>query len=467
MTIDVKVPVLAESVPDATLLEWRKQPGDAVEKDEILIELETDKVVLEVPAPEAGVLAEILKHTGDTVLSQEVLARIDSGADASAAPLGLAPEPGATHAVPPAQSAAASDRERLSPAVRRLVEEHALDASAIRGTGRDGRITKTDVLAYLETSARTPARTTPSSPASVESVSASDAGAVESAPAASGTTVASAAPAATAASAAPAASLASAASSKSGEAVGSAAAPVVDAGHASVHRAEHREPMSRLRRRIAERLVAAQHTAAILTTFNEIDMQAVIALRARHKEGFERRHGVRLGFMSFFARAAVQALQRFPAVNARIEDGDIVYHDYCDIGVAVGSPRGLVVPILRNVEAMSFAEIESRIAEFGAKARDGTLSIGDMSGGTFTISNGGVFGSLLSTPILNPPQSGILGMHKTEDRPVAVSGEVVVRPMMYVALSYDHRIIDGREAVQFLVCVKEAIEDPARLLLDV
>ena len=225
--------------------------------------------------------------------------------------------------------------------------------------------------------------------------------------------------------------------------------------------------MSRLRRRIAERLVEAQHTAAILTTFNEVDMQAVIALRARHKEGFERRHGVRLGFMSFFARAAVQALQRFPAVNARIDGTEIVYHDYCDIGVAVGSPRGLVVPILRNVESMSFADIESRIAEFGAKARDGTLSIDDMSGGTFTISNGGVFGSLLSTPILNPPQSGILGMHKTEDRPVAVNGEVVVRPMMYVALSYDHRIIDGREAVQFLVCVKEAIEDPARLLLDV
>ena len=225
--------------------------------------------------------------------------------------------------------------------------------------------------------------------------------------------------------------------------------------------------MSRLRRRIAERLVEAQHTAAILTTFNEIDMQAVIALRARHKESFERRHGVRLGFMSFFARAAVAGAPAVPAVNARIDGGDIVYHDYCDIGVAVGSPRGLVVPILRNVESMSFAEIESRIAEFGAKARDGSLSIDDLSGGTFTISNGGVFGSLLSTPILNPPQSGILGMHKTEERPVAVSGEVVVRPMMYAALSYDHRIIDGREAVQFLVCVKEAIEDPARLLLDV
>jgi len=403
VTVEVKVPVLAESVPDATLLEWRKQLGDAVEKDEILIELETDKVVLEVPAPESGVLAEILKHTGDTVLSREVLARIEPGAGTSVAPLGLAPEPAAVPAVASAQPAAVTGPQRLSPAVRRLIEEHGLDVSAIAGTGRDGRITKADVLARLEASA-SPVQT--------------------------------------------------------------ASAPAPGAP-APGNRTERREPMSRLRRRIAERLVEAQHTAAILTTFNEIDMHAVIALRARHKERFERRHGVRLGFMSFFARAAVQALERFPAVNARIDGGDIVYHDYCDIGVAVGSPRGLVVPILRNVEAMSFAEIESRIAEFGAKARDGTLSIDDMSGGTFTISNGGVFGSLLSTPILNPPQSGILGMHKTEDRPVVVDGEVVVRPMMYVALSYDHRIIDGREAVQFLVCVKEAIEDPARLLLDV
>ena len=435
MTVDVKVPVLAESVPDATLLEWRKRPGDTVDKDEILIELETDKVVLEVPAPESGVLAEIVKHTGDTVLSQEVLARIEPGAGAAAGPLGLVPDRAEEPAAPAARSAAAAGRERLSPAVRRLVEEHGLDVSAIAGTGRDGRITKADVLAHLEASA-SPER-------------------------------AATAPAAVPAEPTPAPEPARAA-------VETVASPPAPAGAESApgapvpgSRAERREPMSRLRRRIAERLVEAQHAAAILTTFNEVDMQPVMALRARHKEAFERRHGVRLGFMSFFAKAAVQALGRFPAVNARIEGGDIVYNDYCDIGVAVGSPRGLVVPILRNVETMSFAGIETGIAEFGAKARDGTLSIDEMSGGTFTISNGGVFGSLLSTPILNPPQSGILGMHKTEDRPVAVNGEVVVRPMMYVALSYDHRIIDGREAVQFLVCVKEAIEDPARLLLDV
>ena len=437
MTVDVKVPVLAESVPDATLLEWRKQPGDTVDKDEILIELETDKVVLEVPAPEAGVLAEILKHTGDTVLSQEVLARIDPGDGVSATRLGLAPDRAEALAARTTPSAAAAVPERLSPAVRRLVEEHGLDAWAISGTGRDGRITKADVLAHLETSARPAQTDSAPAPVPAASVPASEPARVQAAPAAS------------------------------------TPAPVparvdsVSAAPVPGSRAERREPMSRLRRRIAERLVEAQHTAAILTTFNEIDMQPVIALRGRYKESFERRHGVRLGFMSFFAKAAVQALQRFPAVNARIDGGEIVYHDYIDIGVAVGSPRGLVVPILRNVESMSFAGIEAGIAEFGAKARDGTLSIDDMSGGTFTISNGGVFGSLLSTPILNPPQSGILGMHKTEERPVVVNGEVVVRPMMYVALSYDHRIIDGREAVLFLVCVKEAIEDPARLLLDV
>ena len=410
MTIDVKVPVLAESIPDATLLEWRKQPGDRIEQDEILIELETDKVVLEVPAPASGILAEVLKQTGDTVLSQEVLARIDSGEGASAA------APGAGTASVAADTAG---RERLSPAVRRLVDEHGLDPAEVAGTGKDGRITKGDVLAHLEAAAKPITGVAPPSPAG-------------SAPASAPGT--------------------------------SASAPTEPAPGS---RGERREPMSRLRRRIAERLVEAQHTAAILTTFNEIDMQPVIALRARHKEDFERRHGVRLGFMSFFAKAAVQALQRFPAVNARIEGDAIVYHDYCDVGVAVGSPRGLVVPILRNVEAMSFAAIEAKIAEFGTKARDGALTLDEMSGGTFTISNGGVFGSLLSTPILNPPQSGILGMHKTEERPVAVNGEVVVRPMMYVALSYDHRIIDGREAVQFLVCVKEAVEDPARLLLDV
>ena len=467
MTIDVKVPVLAESIPDATLLEWRKQPGDRIEQDEILIELETDKVVLEVPAPASGILAEVLKQTGDTVLSQEVLARIDSGEGASAAAPGAGaasgttagtapvaavapsaeapdsvsssapdsetsasasiatatPAPEVPAAVPESVAADTGGRERLSPAVHRLVAEHGLDPAEVAGTGKDGRITKGDVLAHLEAAAKPAAGVAPPSPAdSVPALVPASTGPIpEPAP----------------------------------------AAPLPGS------RGERREPMSRLRRRIAERLVEAQHTAAILTTFNEIDMQPVIALRARHKEGFERRHGVRLGFMSFFAKAAVQALRRFPAVNARIEGDAIVYHDYCDVGVAVGSPRGLVVPILRNVEAMSFAAIEAKIAEFGTKARDGALTLDEMSGGTFTISNGGVFGSLLSTPILNPPQSGILGMHKTEERPVAVNGEVVVRPMMYVALSYDHRIIDGREAVQFLVCVKEAVEDPARLLLDV
>ena len=437
MAIDVTVPVLAESIPDATLLDWRKQPGDRVEQDEILIELETDKIVLEVPAPAAGVLAEVLKQTGDTVLSQEVLARIDAGEGASS------PAPGAGAAV-------TAGRGRLSPAVRRLVGEHDLDPSEITGTGRDGRITKGDVLGHLEAAAKPPAGAAPSVPAGAAPGSAS--GAAASAPVPE-----------------PAASPPPVRAGSASTASATAASPTAPAPAAPPpgSRGERREPMSRLRRRIAERLVEAQHNAAILTTFNEIDMQPVIALRARHKEGFERRHGVRLGFMSFFAKAAVQALRRFPAVNARIEGDAIVYHDYCDVGVAVGSPRGLVVPILRNVEAMSFAAIEAKIAEFGTKARDGALTLDEMSGGTFTISNGGVFGSLLSTPILNPPQSGILGMHKTEERPVAVNGEVVVRPMMYVALSYDHRIIDGREAVQFLVCVKEAVEDPARLLLDV
>ena len=450
MTVDVKVPVLAESIPDATLLEWRKQPGDRVGKDEILIELETDKVVLEVPAPEAGVLAEVLKQTGDTVLSQEVLARIDTGAGAAAASPDPVREPASTPSSPPSASPApAIGHGHLSPAVRRLVDEHGLDPSVIAGTGKNGRITKGDVLAHLEAAARPVAAATASPPLAAGGDPAS------------GTPASASTPDAPAPASAPARLESGPASPASSGAEPTPAVPSPGS------RGERRTPMSRLRRRIAERLVEAQHTAAILTTFNEVDMQPVMALRARHKEDFERRHGVRLGFMSFFAKAAVQALRRFPAVNARIEGDNIVYHDYCDIGVAVGSPRGLVVPILRNVETMSFAGIEAQIAAFGAKARDGSLSIDEMSGGTFTISNGGVFGSLLSTPILNPPQSGILGMHKTEERPVVANGEIVVRPMMYVALSYDHRIIDGREAVQFLVCVKEAIEDPARLLLDV
>ncbi len=406
MLVDVKVPVLAESIPDATLLDWKKGPGEAVARDEIILELETDKVVLEVPAPQAGVLSEVLKNTGDIALSEEVLARIDTEAAASAAAKGA---DGAAQAVPAGQAAdEPAGSSALSPAVQRLVAEHNLDASAITGTGKDGRLIKGDVLAYLDSSKPAPA--------------------------------APAAPAAT-----------------------KPATPPRVRGE----RGERRESMSRLRMRIAERLVEAQHTAAILTTFNEVDMQPVMTLRKRYKEQFEKTHGVRLGFMSFFAKAAVQALERFPAVNAYIEGNDTVYHDYQDIGVAVGSPRGLVVPVLRDVAQMTFADIEAAIAEYGAKAGDGTLTVEEMSGGTFTISNGGVFGSMLSTPILNPPQSAILGMHKTQARPVVVDGEIVVRPMMYLALSYDHRIVDGREAVLFLVTIKEAIEDPARLLLGV
>ena len=419
--------MLAESIPDATLLDWKKQAGEAVSQNDILIELETDKVVLEVPAPRAGVLAEIVRREGDTVHSEEVLARIDTEAavpgaettaraepreaDASAS-AGAAEDPGEA----PGGPVPAAGDPRPSPAARKAAAERGMDLALVAGTGRDGRITKEDVLAH--DAAKAPAAI----PAPAALPEPARAPVVESA------------------------------------APGGAVPPA---------RGERREKMSRLRARIAERLKEAQNAAAILSTFNEVDMAPVIALRKRYREDFEKAHGVRLGFMSFFAKAAVRALRRFPAVNARIEGPDIVYHDYCDIGVAVGSPRGLVVPILRNVEGMSFAGIEAKIAEFGAKARDGTLSFEEMSGGTFTISNGGVFGSLLSTPILNPPQSAILGMHKTEDRPVVAGGEVVVRPMMYLALSYDHRIIDGREAVLFLVTIKEAIEDPARLLLDV
>ena len=423
MLVDVKVPVLAESIPDATLLDWKKAPGDAVARDEILLELETDKVVLEVPAPEGGVLSEVLKNTGDVALSEEVLARIDTDAAPSAeskpadggaeAKKADAPDEKKKADAPAekktSDKAAASDVP-VSPAVQRLIAEHDLDAAAIEGTGKDGRLIKADVLAYLERKESKPAPAPAAKPAP---------------------------------------------------------APAAKAPTERGERSERREPMSRLRQRIAERLVEAQRTAAILTTFNEVDMQPVMELRKRYKEQFEKTHGVRLGFMSFFAKAAVQALERYPAVNAYIEGTEIVFHDYQDIGVAVGSPRGLVVPVLRDVAHMSFADIEAKIAEYGAKARDGALTVEEMSGGTFTISNGGVFGSMLSTPILNPPQSAILGMHKTQERPVVVDGEIVVRPMMYLALSYDHRIIDGREAVLFLVAIKEAIEDPARLLLGV
>ncbi len=428
MAVDVKVPVLAESIPDATLLDWKKSEGEAVERDEILIELETDKVVLEVPAPEGGVLSEILKKSGDIAESEEVIARIDTDGKAKAKPSEKAEkgdgkeERAAAQAKeeekkPEKKDDGESAAESLSPAVRKLVEENNLDASAIEGTGKDGRLTKGDVLEFLE---KQKAR-------GAEKPEAKESKAPESKKA-------------------------------------PAPAP---AARAEGERSERREPMSRLRQRIAERLVQAQQTAAILTTFNEVNMQPVMELRSRHKENFEKKHGVRLGFMSFFAKAGIQALKRFPAVNAYIEGTEIVYHDYYDIGIAVGSPRGLVVPIVRDADRLSFAEIEAKINEFGQKAKDGTLGIDELTGGTFTISNGGVFGSMLSTPILNPPQSAILGMHKTQERAVVENGQIVIKPMMYLALSYDHRIIDGREAVLFLVTIKEALEDPGRMLLEV
>ena len=434
MLVDVRIPTLAESVPDAKLLAWNYHAGDRVERGDVLIELETDKVVLEVPSPEGGTLAEIVLAEGEIGESEQLIARIETEGEGSRADGPAAgADPDARGAGGPGAGPAKEGKApvpAMGPAARRIVDEHGLDAAAIRGTGRGGRVTKADALRHLEEAG--PTGGTPAAPSpAVEAGSAPDA------------------PPAPDATAAP--------------------KPAPDAPAVGPDtRAERREPMSRLRQRVAERLLEAQRNAAILTTFNEVDMQPVMDLRRRYRDEFERRHGVRLGFMSFFVKAAVQALERFPAVNAFIDGDDIVHHGYCDIGVAVGSPRGLVVPVLRNAERLSFAEIERAIAAYGERARDGSLAIEDLVGGTFTISNGGVFGSLLSTPILNPPQSGILGMHKTQPRPVVdEGGKVVVRPMMYLALSYDHRIIDGREAVGFLVTVKEAVEDPARLLLEV
>ena len=425
MLIEVRIPTLAESVPDAKLLAWNFRAGDPVERGDVLIELETDKVVLEVPAPEDGTLSEIVLAEGETAESGELLARIETGA-------------GESGAARDTERGAVSEEIAMGPAARRIVAEHGLDPAAIAGTGRDGRITKADALRHLEHAAADGAATP--SPASATPARATARPEPEPSPQPTPPPAAGTSP------------------------VGEPPPAEAPAGA----RAERREPMSRLRQRVAERLLDAQRNAAILTTFNEVDMQPVMDLRRRYREDFERRHGARLGFMSFFVKAAVQALERFPLVNAFIDGDDIVHHDYCDIGVAVGSPRGLVVPVLRNVERLSFAEIERAIAGYGERARDGSLAIEDLVGGTFTISNGGVFGSLLSTPILNPPQSAILGMHKTQPRPVVDGqGEVLVRPMMYVALSYDHRIIDGREAVGFLVTIKEAVEDPARLLLGV
>jgi len=406
MTIEIKVPQLPESVTDATLVAWHKKPGESVSRDENLVDLETDKVVLEVPAPANGTLLEIRIEDGTTVTSGEVLAIIEpgEGAEVAAAPVTAVSESAAAE-IPESASSGGSSH-KLSPAVRRLLDEHDLDATIVMGSGKDGRITKSDVMDYLKSH-------------SDENVAPGD----------------------------PAPELVAAA-------VGS-----------GIVRSEQRVPMTRLRARIAERMVEAQQTAAMLTTFNEIDLTKVKSLRARYKETFEKEHGVRLGFMSFFVIAAVEALKKFPVVNASVEGNDVIYHDYFDIGIAVSSPRGLMVPVLRDVDQLSFAEVEADIARLGGKARDGSMGMEDLTGGTFTITNGGVFGSLMSTPILNPPQSAILGMHTIQDRPMAVNGEIAIRPMMYVALTYDHRIIDGSDAVQFLVSIKNSLEDPGRLLL--
>ncbi|BDB24667.1 dihydrolipoyllysine-residue succinyltransferase component of 2-oxoglutarate dehydrogenase complex [Cupriavidus sp. TA19] len=413
--VDVKVPQLSESVAEATMLNWKKKPGEAVAQDEILIEIETDKVVLEVPAPSAGVLSIIVKNDGDTVVADEIIARIDTDATAgAAAPAAAAPAPAAAAPAPAAAAAPAAAGAVAMPSAAKLMAEAGLSAGQVAGTGKDGRITKGDVLG------------------------------------------AAAAPA-PAAKAAPAPAAAK-------PALQQVSAPVDFA--ALGDRPEERVPMSRLRARIAERLLQSQATNAILTTFNEVNMKPVMDLRNKYKDRFEKEHGVKLGFMSFFVKAAVHALKKFPLINASIDGNDIVYHGYFDIGIAVGSPRGLVVPILRNADQMSLADIEKKIAEFGVKARDGKLSLEELSGGTFSISNGGVFGSMLSTPIINPPQSAILGVHATKDRPVVEDGQIVIRPMNYLAMSYDHRIIDGREAVLGLVAMKDALEDPARLLLD-
>ena len=425
--VEVKVPQLSESVAEATMLQWKKRPGETVERDEILIEIETDKVVLEVPAPAAGVLAQVIRQDGDTVAAEEVIAKIDTEAKASTSAVAdatpaAAPAAAVAAAAPAAVAAApAADQARAMPSAAKLMSEQGLSAGQVSGTGRDGRITKGDVLQAGQ------------------------------------------APAAPARAAAPAPAAAKAAAPKAS--LPDVKAPV-NSDEWLEGRPEQRVPMSRLRARVAQRLLESQQTNAILTTFNEVNMQPVMDLRGKYKDKFEKEHGVKLGFMSFFVKAAVHALKKYPVVNASVDGNDIVYHGYFDIGIAVGSPRGLVVPIVRNADQMSLADIEKKIAEFGQKAKDGKLSLDDLTGGTFSISNGGTFGSMLSTPIINPPQSAILGVHATKDRAVVENGQIVVRPMNYLAMSYDHRIIDGREAVLALVAMKEALEDPARLLLD-
>jgi 2-oxoglutarate dehydrogenase E2 component (dihydrolipoamide succinyltransferase) len=420
--VEVKVPQLSESVAEATLLQWKKKPGEAVAADEILIEVETDKVVLEVPAPAAGVLSEHVVPGGGTVVSDQLIARIDTNAKPGAA---AAPAAAAAPSAAPAGAASASKVGVAMPAAAKLMADNGLPAASVSGTGRDGRVTKGDVLAAVAQVAATP-----------------------SAPAPAAAPVAAAAPAAKAA-------------------LPSVAAPAMSGLAALGERPEQRVPMSRLRARVAERLLQSQSQNAILTTFNEVNMAPLMEMRKKFQEKFEKEHGTKLGFMSFFVKAAVAALKKYPVLNASVDGNDIVYHGYFDIGIAVGSPRGLVVPILRNADQMSFADIEKKIAEFGKKAADGKLSIEELTGGTFSISNGGVFGSMLSTPIINPPQSAILGVHATKDRAVVENGQVVVRPINYLAMSYDHRIIDGREAVLGLVAMKDALEDPARLLFDI
>jgi 2-oxoglutarate dehydrogenase E2 component (dihydrolipoamide succinyltransferase) len=415
---EVKVPELSESVAEATMLNWKKKVGDAIAADEILIEIETDKVVLEVPAPSAGVLTELVVGDGGTVVSGQVIARIDSSATAAAAPAAAAPAPAAAAPAPAATAAApaatgGAKSDVAMPAAAKLLADNNLSTSDVSGSGRDGRVTKGDVLSAVASGTKPP--------------------------------VAAPAPAAKPA-------LAQVSSPKS-----------ADLGE----RPEQRVPMSRLRARIAERLLQSQSTNAILTTFNEVNMAPVMDMRKRFQDSFSKEHGVKLGFMSFFVKAAVHALKKYPVINASVDGNDILYHGYFDIGIAVGSPRGLVVPILRNADQMSFAEIEKKIAEFGKKAQEGKLGIDDMTGGTFSISNGGTFGSMMSTPIINPPQSAILGVHATKDRAVVENGQIVIRPMNYLAMSYDHRIIDGREAVLGLVAMKDALEDPSRLLFDI
>ncbi|MDD9996273.1 MAG: 2-oxoglutarate dehydrogenase complex dihydrolipoyllysine-residue succinyltransferase [Rhodospirillaceae bacterium] len=475
MTIEIRVPQLPESVSDATLVNWHRSAGDAVRRDEKLVELETDKVVLEVPSPSDGILQEVRVADGATVTAGEVLALLEPGAVSGAAAeqeeavgvSDLAAPMAEEEAVPvaaeerqPAPTAGENATlERAGPAVRRLMREHQVDSSVIRGTGRGGRITKSDVLDYIERASGTAAR-----PADDASLNVRGEQEVQDAPSTTSTQRTDGAlgtPSKTAPSAPPAPTTRPAATTPSAR--GARGTPPPSTGH----REEQRVPMTRLRARIAERLVEAQHTAAMLTTFNEVDMSAVIAARSRYGELFQRKHGVKLGFMSFFIKACIEALRRFPVLNASVDGSDIIYHEYFDIGVAVSTDRGLVVPILRNAERMSYADIEKSIVDFGARARSGGLGMQDLTGGTFTLTNGGIFGSMMSTPIINPPQSGILGMHSIQQRPVVVDGEIGIRPMMYLALTYDHRIVDGRDAVQFLVAIKDVLEDPARLLLQV